>query len=439
MRVVEVGSVGRPVRLVVRDDDLARTRLTVFFRLLLAIPLLVWLALRGIAAFVAAFVLWLAVLIEKKGPTSIHDFVASYVRYATQVGAYILLAANPYPWFRVHDDYPVDVEVAPPVTQSRWTGFFRLFLAIPAFLVAATLGGGFSLQPPAGSWRWSGGESYAAFSTVSVAGVSAAAALLTWFVVLARGVAPRGLRDLVTYALGYSAQTTGYFLLLTGRYPSSDPALAEPRPDLPAHPLRVVVTDELERSRVTVFFRLFLAIPHIVWIILWSIAAFFAAIAAWFCALVVGRVPMPLHRFLSAYVRYSVHLGAFVSVVGAKFPGFGGREGSYGIDLEIAPRARQHRLKTLFRFFLSWPALIVSSGLDTALLVVALLCWWYALVTGRVPEGLRNLGASCLRYAAQTRAYLLLVTDRYPYASPVLESRETVPEAHVAPLLGDTF
>jgi Domain of unknown function (DUF4389) len=60
----------RPIRLVVRDDELRRSRLTVFFRLLLAIPLFVWVTLRGIAAFVVAFVIWLAVLIEAKAPTS---------------------------------------------------------------------------------------------------------------------------------------------------------------------------------------------------------------------------------------------------------------------------------------------------------------------------------------------------------------------------------
>ena len=40
-----------------------------------------------------------------------------------------------------------------------------------------------------------------------------------------------------------------------------------------AHPVRLVVEDDLERNRLTVFFRLILAIPHIVWLILWTVAA----------------------------------------------------------------------------------------------------------------------------------------------------------------------
>jgi len=37
------------------------------------------------------------------------------------------------------------------------------------------------------------------------------------------------------------------------------------------------------------------------------------------------------------------------------------------------------------------------------------------------PRGLRDLGAASLRYEAQTAGYLLLLTARYPDASPRLE------------------
>ena len=41
-----------------------------------------------------------------------------------------------------------------------------------------------------------------------------------------------------------------------------------------AHPIRLLVTDDLHRSRLTVFFRLPLSIPHFFWLGLWSIVAF---------------------------------------------------------------------------------------------------------------------------------------------------------------------
>ena len=438
-------SAERPIRLVVRDDDLHRSRLTTFFRLFLAIPVLVWLFLRGIAAFVVGFVNWLAVLIQGEVPDSLHEFVASYVRYAAQVSAYVFLAADPYPWFRVQADYPVDVEIDPPTRQSRWTGLFRLVLALPALALAAALGGGLGSGSSGSSSSTRGGEEvWAASWGASAGGVAAVAAFLAWFFIVARGRAPRGVRDLVRYAIGYSAQALGYLLLLTPRYPTSDPALAEPYSDLPRHPVSMVVTDDLERSRLTVLFRLLLAVPHLVWIALWSVAVAFAAIAAWFAALATGAVPTALHRFLAAYVRYAVHVQAYVYVVGRRFPGFTGQPGSYGIDLEIDPPRRQHRWSILFRLFLALPALLLAGALAGVLFVVGFLGWWYALARGRFPEGLRNLGAACIRYGEQASAYLLLLTDRYPYAAPVLQGRRE-PEAPPAlgttepPLLGDAL
>ena len=113
----------RPIRLVVADD-LGRSRLTVFFRLVLAIPVLVWVTLWGIAAFVVGFVNRLAVLIEGRVPRDPPRLRGRLRRYATQVSAYVFLAANPYPWFRGQDGYPVDLEIDPPERQSRWTGLF---------------------------------------------------------------------------------------------------------------------------------------------------------------------------------------------------------------------------------------------------------------------------------------------------------------------------
>lgn len=408
----------RPIRLVVRDDDLARNRLTVFFRLLLVIPHLVWLTLWGVAAFVVGFVNWLAVLIEGKVPKILHGFVEGYVRYATHVGAYLFLAAGPYPGFRGAPGYPVDIEIDPPVRQSRWSGLLRLLLAIPAVLLAASLGG--------------------SLSTGSGRGAAGAAAFLAWFAILVRGVAPRGLRDLTVFALGYGAQAGGYLLLLTARYPNSDPALAEPFSRLPHHPVRIAVDDDLLRPRLTVLFRLFLAIPHVVWLMLWAIAALLAVTAAWIAALVVGRTPVMLLRFLTAYVRYVTHVYAFLSLVGRRFPGFTGRQGSYEVDLEIDPQGPQSRWSVLLRLFLAVPALILSGALVVVLAVVAFLGWWHALATGRVPEGIRNLGASCLRYSAQASTYLLLCTDRYPYGAPLLAEAE-VPSEPESVAIGDAF
>jgi hypothetical protein len=86
--------------------------------------------------------------------------------------------------------------------------------------------------------------------------------------------------------------------------------------------------------------------------------------------------------------------------------------------------------------------LLVASALGSVAFVIALLGWWYALVKARMPEGMRNLGVACLRYSAQTYAYSLLLTDRYPYAAPVLrDGRPEAPEPFgvPTPAVGDAF
>jgi hypothetical protein len=397
-----------PIRLVL-TDDLERSRLTVFFRLLLAIPHLFWLLLWSLAAFTVAFVVWLAVLFERRAPRPLHNFLASYVRYAAHLTAYLALTANPYPSFSGQPGYPVDIEIDPPAEQGRWGAAFRLVLAVPALMLSAVLGGGL-------------GGSSASYG-VSAGGALAVVAFLGWFACLARARMPRGMRDLGAYGIGYGAQTYGYLLLLTDRYPSTDPSRVSPA-ELPEHPVRVTVTDPLTRSRLLVLFRLLLLLPHLVWYLLWSIVASVAAFVAWLVALVIGRVPRPLQRFLAAFVRYGAHLSAFGYMVGGPFPGFTGAEGSYPIDLTIEPAGRQRRAVTFFRFFLALPALLIASAYGGVLFVIAILGWFAGLFTGRMPSGIRDLGAAGIRYTAQTHAYLLLVTDRYPYSAPFLHGEE---------------
>jgi len=90
----------------------------------------------------------------------------------------------------------------------------------------------------------------------------------------------------------------------------------------------------------------------------------------------------------------------------------------YPIEVELPPAEHQKRLVTLFRGLLAIPALVVLSGLYGPLLIAGFLGWFVALFLGRMPDGLRNLGAYVLRYGAQTSAYFYVLTERYPDAGP---------------------
>ena len=408
--------------------------------------------------------------------------MAGYLRYLTHLEAYFLLAADPFPSFYPFGEkaYPVDLHIDPPERQNRWKVFFRLFLAIPALLIGSTLmfggarsgtyfAGGLAFLVAFLGWFSAmararlprGMRDLLVYCLGYAAQLSAYLFLITdrypyagpeafvgtgeataepappkvWVLETIRTEGELAVLALVTYdAAGALAGRRAARVAaavaagLTVGQPVPDEVLgihtvqpavaAEPLPEPEPHPVSMTVTDELRRSRVLTFFRLPIAIPHIVWLLLWAIVAWSTMILAWLCALAIGRVPSPFHRFLSRYIRYATHLSAFLSMVGNPFPGFVGKPGTYPVDLELPAPEPQKRLVIFFRFWLAIPAILISLGLYGALWTAAFLGWFVALFLGRMPDGLRGLGAYALRYGGQVNAYVYLLTPRYPDSGP---------------------
>ncbi|HEV3229357.1 MAG TPA: DUF4389 domain-containing protein, partial [Solirubrobacteraceae bacterium] len=397
-----------------------------FFRLLLAIPHFIWLALWTVAALVAAVANWFATLFSGRSPGGLHNFLARYVRYATHVNAFVLLAANPFPGFTGEPgSYPIDLEIDPPAEhQNRWVTGFRAVLALPPLWLAGLVGGGFSVNTSGSGGGGNGG------------GAAGTAAFLGWFASMVRGQMPPGLRNLGAYGIAYNAQAYGYLFLLTDRYPNSDPnsftAIAERR----AHPVRLTAGDDRQRSRLTVFFRLLLAFPHFVWLYIWGFAAQIAAFLNWLMILITGRAPESFHGFLTSYLRYTTRVYAYLILVANPYPPFGGAPGGYPVEVEVDPPTTQNRWRTFFRLLLALPAFLVVSTLFGVAIAVAVGGWFVALFTARMPPGLVRLGAYCLRYQAQVSAYgFYLLTDQYPYSGPAAEfnSGAVVPEPGPVP------
>jgi len=185
------------------------------------------------------------------------------------------------------------------------------------------------------------------------------------------------------------------------------------------HPVTLHVMDDLRRSRLTVFFRFLLTIPHLIWLELWTLLALVVFVLNWIVALVIGRPAKPFQRFNAAYLRYTTTVFSYLFLIANPFPGFTGEPGSYPIELEVPTTPeKQNRLKTFFRLFLIYPALAVAGALMYVTYFVTFLAWWVALITGRMPRGFRDLGANAIRYIEQGYAYLFLVTGSYPNASP---------------------
>jgi 2-(1,2-epoxy-1,2-dihydrophenyl)acetyl-CoA isomerase len=200
--------------------------------------------------------------------------------------------------------------------------------------------------------------------------------------------------------------------------------------DVPSrHPIRMTVSDDLRRWRLTVAVRFILALPHLLVLAAWTYLAVVVGVVNWFITLARGTSPRGVHDWLARLVRYQAHVYAYLYLVADPYPSFRGWAGSYPVDLVIAAPAPQARWKTFLRIVLVIPAYVLATVLIYVLYIVAFLGALFALATGRYPRGFRDLSAYALRYQAQMFGYLLLLTDRYPTLASgsgfVHERRET--------------
>ena len=157
-------------------------------------------------------------------------------------------------------------------------------------------------------------------------------------------------------------------------------------------------------------------IPHLVWLALWGIAAWLAAIVNWFAALITGRSPDSLHGFLASYLRYATHVGAYFNLLADPFPSFSGAPG-YPVDVAIAAPEPQNRLDHVL------PRRSSRSRRSSSRRARQRPRRDHLPRLVRVPlrsagcrEGMRNLGAhTACATRSQTYAYaFFILTDRYP-------------------------
>jgi len=187
------------------DRDLNRG--TTFFRLFVAIPIILVLASvsgwtwqaseNGKEAAAAAggllfFGPLLMILFRHKYPRWWFDFNLQLTRFSTRVCAYLALMSDRYP--STDEEQSVHLELDYPDVKedlNRWLPLVKWFLAIPHYLVLLFLGIG------------------AVF-----------AVMFAWFAILFTGRYPRGIFDFVEGVMRWGLRVQAYaMLLVTDRYP----------------------------------------------------------------------------------------------------------------------------------------------------------------------------------------------------------------------------
>jgi hypothetical protein len=193
--------------------------------------------------------------------------------------------------------YPVRFSVEYPDRDlNRLTTAFRLIVAIPILVLAATLGGG----------GWGGyGHAPGAGFAVGAAGILFLPPLL---MIVFRQKYPRWWYDWNLELLRFSNRIGVYLALMDDRYPSTDErqavSLDFPHPDAKAG-----------LNRWLPLVKWLLAIPHYVVLFFLSIGALVAVIVAWFAILFTGRYPRGLFDFVQGVGRWANRVVGYAFVL----------------------------------------------------------------------------------------------------------------------------
>ena len=206
---------------------------------------------------------------------------------------------------------PVDVAVVPAVSsRNRLTSAFRIFLALPHLVlvggpVALGLSGAWPAESGQMDWAAGGGLFGAAAIAVTV---------IAWFAILFTGRMPAGLWSFSVFYLRWRVRAVAYVAFLRDEYPPFGEGFYLAEVAIPEQPS--------VRNRVSVAFRLLLAVPHLILVWLLGIAWLITSVCAWFAILLTGEYPPGLYDFGVGVLRWSTNLEAYLLLLHDEYPPF---------------------------------------------------------------------------------------------------------------------
>lgn len=174
-------------------------------------------------------------------------------------------------------------------------------------------------------------------------------------------------------------------------------------------PVRLEADFPERLSRLSTFFRFFLAIP--VLMILYLLAQSLIWVY-WIAILVRGRPVRWLFDANVATQRFSLRSYAYFLLLTDRYPPF---EGDWPVRYEVDfPERLSRRQLVIWKLVMVIPHFIVLGFVSIAVAVVVPIAWFAVLFTGRYPRGLHTFVSGWLRWAARASAYGVSFTDEFP-------------------------
>jgi hypothetical protein len=188
-------------------------------------------------------------------------------------------------------NYPVQLELQGPLKVPRWLPLISWLLVLPQLIVLYVL--------------------------LVALGILQ---LVAFFTILITAKIPKGIFDVMALALRYSWRVTSYGMFMRSKYPPFEftPSNLDPGTD----PAMMSVDYPAKLSRLLIFVKWLLVIPHIIVLAFLWIGAAFAVLIAFFAVLITGRWPQGLRNYMVGVNRWGTRVNAYWYFMTDKYPPF---------------------------------------------------------------------------------------------------------------------
>ncbi|TMK40090.1 MAG: DUF4389 domain-containing protein [Actinobacteria bacterium] len=200
-----------------------------------------------------------------------------------------------------------------------------------------------------------------------------------------------------------------------GRAAAAPAAVPGPAAAADHYPVQLEIDYTRKHSRIMLFLRLLLVIPHLVVLtVLYVISSILTLVAA-VAVLITRHYPKGIFNFNVGVARYGWRVTAYMLMLTDRFPPFAlTAHEKYPVRFRIEYPGSVARWRVLFAWLVALPVLLIVYVLMAVLEILTFLVFFILLITARYPKGLFGLNVGILRLNARAGAYAGFMCTQYP-------------------------
>jgi hypothetical protein len=186
-------------------------------------------------------------------------------------------------------------------------------------------------------------------------------------------------------------------------------------PPNPPYPVRLDIEYPDRLSRLLIFVKWLLAIPHYFALFFLAIGAYVVWTISFFAVLITGTYPEGMFNYMVGVMRWAARVQAYLFLMTDAYPPFSLEDDpNYPVRVEIDYPPQIARWRPLVHWLLVIPVALLATLILIAAEVCVFLAWFAILITGRYPQGMFNVVLIGHRWSLRTGCYLYWMEEAYP-------------------------